>query len=89
MLNLLIKLVSDTYTNVQAHEKSAEAKMKIQMLTEIGLFKRFLNFDKSRKQSEDDEEAAPEEKVYFVHRFFESSRSNSDNDDLGASLWED
>ena len=39
MLNLLIKLVSDTYTNIQGYKKSADAKVKIQMLTEIGLLK--------------------------------------------------
>lgn len=80
MLNLLIKLVGDTYMAVQANEKSAEAKVQIQMLTEIGLLKRLIKSKFSSSKDKENQEAN-ENKVYFVHRFSETSLC----DDIGLN----
>ena len=63
MLNLLIQLISDSYTECQANGKSTESRAMIKMLFEVGSLRR-LHKKYTQKNS-----AQEEENTYFVHRF--------------------
>ena len=63
MLNLLIQLISDSYAQCQANEKSTDANAMINMLLEVGALKRVVRrLGKASREREEGE-------VYFVHRF--------------------